>query len=259
MRPSQQIERDLTAALRDAGVVQFAANEAQERRFHLRVGEFRPAGHEAHDRRGHFLRNQLPARLEHGRERLGARHGREPQAVLRDAGDVLFQALERREIVLAQRDQYAIITAREIEAPGRGLIFVELRLERLGCAVLDQVRELGDKACRAGAAEFIALGESEDLFELIEDQQWNQRGARLVAQHIVAVVQELPQRLARDGHAHLGPLARKARRVPDRLLDLLGRLGRLPTVIDAHVNRAVPLAAQARHEPGPQDRGLAET
>src|SRR5205807_3151586 len=241
-----------------AGVVQFAANAAQERRFHLRVGESRPAGHEAHDRRGHFLRNQLPARLEHGRERLGARHGREPQAVLRDAGDVLFQALERREIVLAQRDQYAIITAREIEAPGRGLIFVELRLERLGCAVLDQVRELGDKACRAGAAEFIALGESEELLELIEDQQGDERRARLIAQHVVAMVQKLPQRLARDRYTHLGPLARQARGLPDRLFDLLRRLGRVPAVIDAHVDRAVPLAAQTGHESGTQDRGLAE-
>src|SRR5882762_6059166 len=136
-------------------------------------------------------------------ERLGAGHGREPQAVLRDAGDFILHAFERREIVLAQRDQHAIVAAREIKAPGRGLIFVELRLERLGRAVLDQVRKLGDEARRAGAAELIALGESEDLLELIEDQQRNQRGAGLVAQHVVAMVQKLPQRLARDRYTHL--------------------------------------------------------
>ena len=258
MRASQQIKRDIAAALRDARVIQLPTDEAQERGLNLRIGELRPAGDEAHDRGGHLVRHQLPARLQHGRERLGAGHGREPQAVLRDAGDFILQAFERRQIVLAQRDQHAIVAAREIKAAGRGLIFVELRLERLGRAVLDQVRKLGDEARRPGAAEFIALGESEELLELVEDQERNQGRARLIAQHVVAMVQKLPQRLARDRYTHLGPLARQARGLPDRLFDLLGRLGRVPAVIDAHVDRAVPLAAQTGHESGTQDRGLAE-
>ena len=82
--------------------------------------------------------------------------------------------------------------------------------------------------------------------------------ARLVQQHVVAVVQELPQRLAGFGDAGLGPLAGVARGLQDRLLDLLAGLGRVGGVGDADVNRAIAVPAQARHEPGAQDRRLAE-
>ena len=60
------------------------------------------------------------------------------------------------------------------------------------------------------------------------------------------------------GDARLGPLAGVAGRLQDRLLDLLAGLRRVGGVGDAHVDRAVALAAQARHQAGAQDRGLAE-
>ena len=37
------------------------------------------------------------------------------------------------------------------------------------------------------------------------------------------------------------------------------RVGRAPAVVYAHVHWAITLRAQARHAPGPQNRGLAET
>ena len=55
VRAGEEIEGDLVAALGDARVVQLAADEAQERRLDLRVGELGAAGDEAHDRRGHLL------------------------------------------------------------------------------------------------------------------------------------------------------------------------------------------------------------
>src|SRR5262249_47437581 len=80
----------------------------------------------------------------------------------------------------------------------------------------------------------------------------------LIAQHIIAMMQELPQRLALHRDARLGPFPRVARCEVDRPLDLFGRLGRAPAVVDPHVNRAIALATQARYEPRAQDPGLAE-
>src|SRR5918994_4387160 len=53
-------------------------------------------------------------------------------------------------------------------------------------------------------------------------------------------------------------MARGLGRAEDRLLDLLGRRRRIERVIDAHVNGAVALAAQPRHQSSAQQRSLAE-
>ena len=127
-------------------------------------------------------------------------------------GIVLLQALQRRKVVLPQRDQHPIVTAREVKALGRRFVCVELCLEGLGRAVLDQVGKFSDEARGARATELVALRQGKDLFELIEDQQRNERGAGLISQHVIAMVQKLPQRLALDRHPGLGPLARAPRR-----------------------------------------------
>ena len=62
------------------------------------------------------------------------------------------------------------------------------------------------------AAELVALRQREDLLELIEDQQGNERGTGFVAQHIVAMMQEFPQRLALGGDARPGSIRRTAAR-----------------------------------------------
>ena len=67
---------------------------------------------------------------------------REAQPVLRDARHLRLQALERREIILAQRDQHAVVAAREVESLGHGIVGFELRFERLRRAVLDQVGQV---------------------------------------------------------------------------------------------------------------------
>ena len=65
------------------------------------------------------------------------------------------------------------------------------------------------------AAGVVGLRQREDLLELVEDQQRHERAAGGVAQHVVAVVQEFPQRLALDGrrpvcvHVPAASVARK--------------------------------------------------
>ncbi len=258
MRAGEQVERDLLAPLGDARVIQFAADEAQERGLDLGMAELGAAGDEAHDGGGHLLVDQPLAWFQHRGQGLLAGHAREPQAVLGDAGHGLFQALERRQIVFAQRDQHAVVRSREVELLGAGLVGVELGFEFLRRAVLNEVGKIRNEARGACAPEVVALREREDLLELIEYQQRRERAPRLVAQHVVAMVQELPQGLALDGDTHLGPLAGEPGAARDRFLDLLRGLGRVAAVVDAHVNRAVALAAQARHEARAQDRGLAE-
>ncbi len=49
-----------------------------------------------------------------------------------------------------------------------------------------------------------------------------------------------------------------SRRAEDRLLDLLGGLGRLRRIVEPHVDRAVALGPQPRHDARAQDRRLAE-
>ena len=50
-----------------------------------------------------------------------------------------------REIVLAQRDQDAVVAAREVEALGGRLVLVDPRFERLRRPVLDEVGEVLDE------------------------------------------------------------------------------------------------------------------
>ena len=258
MRSLEQVQGDLAPPLGQACVIELPADQAEQRGLDLGIGDFRAAGDEADDGGGDIPGHQPLPRLQHGSERLPARHGREPQPVLGDARHRALQALEGCEIILAQCDEHAIVAAREVEAFGRRVVGLEPFLERPRRAILDEIGEVLHEAGRAGAAEIVALREGEDFLELIEDEQRNQRGAGLVPQHVVAMVEELPQRLSGDGHARLRPLAGAPRRARDRLLDLLGGFGRVPAVVDAHIDRAIALCPQPRHETGAQDRGLAE-
>ena len=241
------------------GVVEFAADEAEQRGLDLGIGQFGTAGHETHDRGRDLLGDQPLAGLHDGSQRLFPGHRREPQAVLRDRGHRRLEALERRQIILAQRDQHPVVAARKIEALGRGFVRLELRLQRSRRPILDQIGEIFDEARRACAAEIVRLRQREDLLELVEDQQRHERRARGVAQHVVAMMQKLPQRFALLRDAGLSPLARVARGLQNGALDLLRGLRRLAAVVDAHINRAIALSAQTRHQTGAQNRGFAET
>ena len=163
-----------------------------------------------------------------------------------------------REIVLAQRNQHAIIAAREIEALGRSIVLLDLRFELLRRPVLDEIGEVLDELCGALATEVVALRQREDLLELVEDQQRRQRPALRVMQHVVAMMQELPQRLANRCDARLRPLSRLLGRLEYRLLDLLGWRRRFRRIIDAHVDRAVADRPQSRQDSRAEDRRLAE-
>ena len=111
---------------------------------------------------------------------------------------------------------------------------------------------------RTQPAAVVGLRQREDLLELVEDQQRQQRAPARVAQQVAAVVQELPQRLSLDRRARPRPVPGGHGGLEDRLLDLLGGWRRLGRIVDTHVHRAVAFAAQPRHEAGSQQRGLAE-
>ncbi len=231
-RSGEQVGGNLVATLRDPRVVELAADEGQERRLDLGIGEFGAAGDEADDRRGDFLGDELAARIYHRGERLRAGHPGEPHPVLGDRGHLALEPFEVGEIVLAQRDQDPVVGARKVEFFRRRVVALDALLELPGRAVLNEVGEVVQELGGALAAEIVALRQREDLLELVEDQQRGERLPGRVAQHVVAVVQELPQRFAADRGAGLRPLPRRLRLAEDRLLDLLGRWRRVGRVID---------------------------
>ncbi len=169
-RAGEQVRGDAGLALGETHGVEFAADEAQERGLDLGVGELGAARHEAHDRLGHLARHQPSARAEHRRQRLRAAHAGEPHAVLRDRGHRALERFEVREVVLAERDQHAIVGACEVEVLGGGLVEFEAPLQRRRRPVLDQVGEFLDELLRPQPAAVVGLGQREDLLELVEDQ-----------------------------------------------------------------------------------------
>jgi hypothetical protein len=204
-----------------------AADKTQQRRLDLGVRQLGASGDKTHDRLGDFLGDQLPSRLQHGGKRLRAGHSGQPHPVLRDRGHDALDAFEMREIVLAQRDQYPIVAAGEVESFGGCFVLLDSGFERLRRAVLDQVSEILEELRGALAAEVVALREREDFLELVEYQQRYQRLARSVTQDVVAVVQEFPERFAAYRYPRLRPLSERLRRPENGLLDLLRRLGRV--------------------------------
>ena len=137
MRSREEVNGDLGATLRNAGVVELAADEAQKRGLDFGIPQLGAARDEADDRFGDFDRYQLATRLEHCGERLLSCHAGEPHPVLRDRGHHALQRLEMRQVVLAQRDQDPVIAAREVEPFAGRFVVLDPRFERLGRAVLD--------------------------------------------------------------------------------------------------------------------------
>ena len=205
IRSRQQIGRHFVTALRNAGVVEFAADEREERWFDLGIRQLCTTGDKTHDGFSHFLRNEFSTWLHHRGQCLNAGHASQPHAVLRDAGHRCLQALQVRQVVFAQRDQHAVVAACEVEGFCRTVVCFQSLHQRLRRPVLDQVGQFLDELGCTLAPEVVALGQGEDLLELVEDQQRNQRAPIGVVQHIVAVVQEFPQRLALDRHTGLRP------------------------------------------------------
>ena len=163
-----------------------------------------------------------------------------------------------RQVVLAQRNQDPVIAAREVEPFAGGFVVLDSSFQRLRRAVLDQVGQVLDELGGAFAAEIVGLRERENFLELIEDQERNERVAGRVAQDVVAMVEELPQRFTLRRDADLRPLTGLLRRAEDRGLDLLGGRRGFARIVDAHVHRAVAHRSEPRDDAGAQDRGLAE-
>ena len=131
--------------------------------------------------------------------------------------------------------------------------------EGAGRAVLNQIGQVLDELRGTLPSEVVALRESENFLELVEDQQRDERLAGRIAQDVVAVVQEFPERFATDGDTRLRPSAGRLRRPEDGALDLLGRCRRVARIVDAHIHRAIALGPQPRHDPRAQDGSLTES
>ncbi len=219
--------------------------------------EVRGAGNKEHDRPRHVGGHKAGAGLEDGLERLRSRHPRQTHAVLGDGGHRALQPLEMRQIVLPKRDEDPVVGARKIESGGIALVVLQARLEFGGRTVFHQVGELGEKRLGPRAACGIGLREGEDFLELVEDEQRNEGAAAGVPEHVVAVVEEFPERLAFGGGAGPRPCAGLRRGAKHGILDLLGGRRRGGRVVQPDVDGAEALGPKPRHEACPQEGGLA--
>lgn len=163
-----------------------------------------------------------------------------------------------RQIIFTQRNEDPIIGPREIEVFDHRIVTIQLRLEGLGSAILDEIGQVFPELRRTLAAKIVALRQCENLLELIEDDQRRERAARGVAQQVATVVEKLPQGLARGGDARLGPRSRVGGGAQHRPFHLLRWRRRFGAVVDSHIHRAEALRAQTRHHPGAQNRRLPE-
>ena len=192
MRTGEQVEGNFLAPLGDPRIVELSTNQAEQRWLDLGMGQFRSTGDEAYDGGRHLIRDESFAGLKDRCQCLFPVHRCQPQPILRDARHRLLQALERCQVIFPQRNEHSVIAAREIEPLSTRIVFVELRLDGFGWPVLDQIGQFLDETRRACTAELVALRQREDFLELIENQQRDQSRARLIPQHIVAMVQEFP-------------------------------------------------------------------
>ena len=211
-RAGEQVGGNLGAALRDARVVELAADERQQRRLDLGVGSSEPPAMKRTIAAATSSDTSLPPGFITACERLRAGHPREPHPVLRDRGHQALQRLRGgRGSPRAARSGCGSRRARSRTAR-RSHSSCSIRASSAFGARFSTRSARSSRNCAARCApEVVALREREDLLELVEDQQRDQRLARRVAQDVVAVVQELPQRLAADGDAGLRPCAGRLR------------------------------------------------
>ena len=254
----KEVRGNLLMALGQAGVVELPADEAQERGLHLGPCQVGSPGDEFDHGLGHRLAHQVGGGGPHRRDGLRPRHPRQAHAVLGHRWHLCLQALQVREVVLAQRDQDPVVGSCEVEARGIRLVALDPALKRRGRAVLDQVRQVREELLGAPPARIVGLREREDLLKLVEDQDGNEGAPARVLQDVVPVVQEFPERFPGDGGTGLGPRSGRLGRQHHRTLDLLGGGGRLRVVVEPDVDRAEPLGPEARDKPGLEDGGLAE-
>jgi hypothetical protein len=107
----EQVGRDLAAALGDARVVELAAHEREERGLDLGVAQLRPPATKRTMASAPPRTRAARRASMHGGQRLLRRHARKPHAVLRDRG-IVPSGPRVRQVVLAQRDQHAVVGAR---------------------------------------------------------------------------------------------------------------------------------------------------
>src|SRR6185437_9041742 len=156
-RTRQQVGRDVLAVLGLANGVELAADEAQQRGFDLGVLQLRAAGHEAHDRFGDFRGHKFGAGLQHCAQGLLAAHPRQAHAVLGDRGHAVLDAFQMREVILAQRDQDAVVGTGEVEILAGVVVLLHPRFQRRRGAVFDEVGQVFEKPVRVQLAGIVGL------------------------------------------------------------------------------------------------------
>jgi hypothetical protein len=115
-----------------ARVVELAADERQERRLDSALRSSAPPPQKRTIALGHLSRDEASAGLDHRGERLVSGHPREPHRFCVIEGIDALTALEVGEVVLAQRDEDAVVGAVEVERSTIGILVSHHRLERLG-------------------------------------------------------------------------------------------------------------------------------
>jgi len=108
-----------------------------------------------------------------------------------------------------------------------------------------------------GAAVVPRQAQSEDLLELVEDEDWDDLLAEIVGEPPLGTMKIAPKALFGVDRSRLGEV-RRGDCAFDRGLDLGSGRQCLGRIIEPDQDRQEPCPAQARKQPRLQQRGLAE-
>ena len=208
-----EVRRDLRKTARLAPLVQFAADDRKEGRFNIQLGE--PLGgaatgssDELDNHLGDLSAHDARPRLNHGLERLHAGHSCEPHPVIHQRRHRGFQTFQMRQIVFAQRDDHAIVGAREVKRLHLRAGFLQSGDELFRRPIFDELRQLAHEADGARALATATGPEREKLLKLIKYQDRHNRATGGSDESIITMVKEFPQGFGGLRAARLGPRPR---------------------------------------------------
>ena len=161
----------------------------------------------------------------------------------RDRGHHALEALEVGEVVLAQRDQDAVVGAGEVETVSDDASSRSIRASSaFGRAILDEVGEVLDEFAarlRPKSSVCASVKISSNWSKMSSGNQRCVRRRRAARRRGGGGIPRATRR--RPPSPRLRPVAGGLGGAEDRLLDLLGRRRRVARVVDAHVDRAEAL------------------
>ncbi|MBI5768641.1 MAG: hypothetical protein HZA93_12655 [Verrucomicrobia bacterium] len=149
-----EVGGDLRGARGAPAFVELAANDGEQRRLDVEFGQplggaAARAGDEFDDRAGDLVGHEAGAGFHDGFEGLDAVHAGEAHAVVHERGHDRLEALEVRQVVLAQRDDHAVVGGAEVERVQLRGRLLDAGDERFGRAVFDELGQLRHERDRA--------------------------------------------------------------------------------------------------------------